>query len=396
MACPHVTGTVALILSTPESFQRDLDGDGIPETNGDGTWTPGEVRKVLHATARDLGPEGWDEWYGYELVDANRSIYVGEVHDLSIANIYAPSSVARDEDVTILVEVANQGTKRERSTVRLLLVDGGESRLLGSGDVEVLPANSVNASFRWHVDVGTGVYTLKAEVDPVRGEEDVSDNSGTLKIEVQERVHDLGIEELEVPQRVTAGQTALIRVRAKNYGNVKENSILKVFVEGELLEERAVSLEPGAEEVQDFSWDTEGLAPGEYNVTAYIVPVDGEEKVSNNRAEKVVVIEEVKSLQVDVSTNKDSYRYLDLAWIKVRVSDPDGKPVMNAHVVVEVVTAGGYARRGSSYTDSNGVASFAFRIYPWYGGGTYTVKAVAVEEEYQQGGSASFNVRGWF
>lgn len=65
MACPHVTGTIALLLNTPIDSAYDLDGDGI--------WDPDEVRRKLHDTADDLGPVGWDEKYGYGLVDADEA-----------------------------------------------------------------------------------------------------------------------------------------------------------------------------------------------------------------------------------------------------------------------------------------------------------------------------------
>jgi subtilisin family serine protease len=59
MAAPHVSGTVALMLTTsPGAY--DLDGDG--------TWDPDEIRSKLHDTAIDIGyPRGWQ---GYGLVNA--------------------------------------------------------------------------------------------------------------------------------------------------------------------------------------------------------------------------------------------------------------------------------------------------------------------------------------
>jgi len=73
MAAPHVSGTVALVLAAAEDTVRDANGDGIYETNGDGTWTNEEVRAVLQATADDLGAAGWDSKYGYGLVDAEEA-----------------------------------------------------------------------------------------------------------------------------------------------------------------------------------------------------------------------------------------------------------------------------------------------------------------------------------
>jgi subtilisin len=60
MACPHVSGVIALMLTTSPGIY-DLDGDG---------WDPTEIRSKLHDTAEDLGPTGKDNWYGYGLVDA--------------------------------------------------------------------------------------------------------------------------------------------------------------------------------------------------------------------------------------------------------------------------------------------------------------------------------------
>lgn len=56
MACPHVSGTAALV------FARH------PE------WDNRYVRKVLQKTAEDLGPPGWDPYYGFGLVDAEKAV----------------------------------------------------------------------------------------------------------------------------------------------------------------------------------------------------------------------------------------------------------------------------------------------------------------------------------
>lgn len=59
---PHVTGTVALVLNTPITVTYDV--------NNNNQWDPVEVRQRLKDTATDLGAEGWDEYYGFGLVNA--------------------------------------------------------------------------------------------------------------------------------------------------------------------------------------------------------------------------------------------------------------------------------------------------------------------------------------
>ncbi|MBN1152694.1 MAG: S8 family peptidase [Dehalococcoidia bacterium] len=65
MASPHVTGTLALMLTQPV---------GDWDTDGDSTWDPGEVLAKLNATALDCGETGVDSVYGAGLVCADLAV----------------------------------------------------------------------------------------------------------------------------------------------------------------------------------------------------------------------------------------------------------------------------------------------------------------------------------
>lgn len=56
MACPHVSGTAALVLASNPS------------------WANSQIRAQLGDTAEDLGVPGRDTWYGYGLVDADTAV----------------------------------------------------------------------------------------------------------------------------------------------------------------------------------------------------------------------------------------------------------------------------------------------------------------------------------
>ncbi len=57
MACPHVAGLAALLIAK----------------NG-GSMTPSAVRAAIQNTAQDLGAAGWDQYYGYGLINANAAL----------------------------------------------------------------------------------------------------------------------------------------------------------------------------------------------------------------------------------------------------------------------------------------------------------------------------------
>ncbi|PIR58960.1 MAG: hypothetical protein COU69_02790 [Candidatus Pacebacteria bacterium CG10_big_fil_rev_8_21_14_0_10_56_10] len=65
MASPHAAGTAALVLTTLV---------GTFDADADGSWDPAEVRAALQATAEDLGPAGFDNFYGHGLVDAEQAV----------------------------------------------------------------------------------------------------------------------------------------------------------------------------------------------------------------------------------------------------------------------------------------------------------------------------------
>lgn len=66
MAAPHVTASAALVLNTPVSITYDL--------NLNGKWDPDEVQKKLQDSAVDLGGAGFDNLYGWGLVNAYQAV----------------------------------------------------------------------------------------------------------------------------------------------------------------------------------------------------------------------------------------------------------------------------------------------------------------------------------
>jgi len=69
MACPHVSGVVALI----QAIHYTNHGTVLPVGESDDS-SSGTVRGILHKTAEDLGSDGWDPLYGYGVVNAYEAV----------------------------------------------------------------------------------------------------------------------------------------------------------------------------------------------------------------------------------------------------------------------------------------------------------------------------------
>jgi subtilisin len=88
MATPHVAGTAALILNSPEAAWQPY---GF--TNGDGSWTSAEVTNVLIGTADDLGTKGKDNLYGYGIVDADQAALTPPPPPVIKEQTYNPTTI---------------------------------------------------------------------------------------------------------------------------------------------------------------------------------------------------------------------------------------------------------------------------------------------------------------
>ena len=89
MACPHVAGTAALMLSVNPSL------------------TPSQVQEILQDTAIDLGTGGFDTYYGYGRIDAAQA--VAQCASSLTVNIVNPASGSTVEgSVTVQASVTSE------------------------------------------------------------------------------------------------------------------------------------------------------------------------------------------------------------------------------------------------------------------------------------------------
>lgn len=94
MACPHVAGVAALIKSK------------FP------TWSADQIRERLRDSAEDIGEAGWDEYFGYGLVNAFGAVKDIEPHDLKVA-ITSSNIIGVNTSASIQAMVKNIGLNDE-------------------------------------------------------------------------------------------------------------------------------------------------------------------------------------------------------------------------------------------------------------------------------------------
>lgn len=130
MACPHVTGTAALVWAV------------YPE------WTNAQVRVRLQNTAEDLGAAGRDNEFGYGLVDAEAAAAPPPGNLPPVANAGPDQTVTdSDEDGVESVILNGSASTDDGTIVSYKWVEGGS--LLGSGVI-----------FTYSFTVGTHNVTL--------------------------------------------------------------------------------------------------------------------------------------------------------------------------------------------------------------------------------------------
>ncbi|MEM3489851.1 MAG: right-handed parallel beta-helix repeat-containing protein, partial [Nitrososphaerota archaeon] len=125
-----------------------------------------------------------------------------------------------------------------------------------------------------------------------------------LKMKVPPLVHDVAVLDVGAsPSRVVVGTPIQVNVTVKNEGNTYETFNVSLYYDSNLIGKQTITdMVPKSTEVLTFNWDTTGLTPGVYNVTAVAGTVLGETDTADNaKWVKVKVGPNVPVLKVEPS-----------------------------------------------------------------------------------------------
>jgi len=307
-------------------------------------------------------PEGIDE----DPTDNTKTakIKLKMIHDVAVSTLALSEPVIIGPPISFNVTVANQGHYNESVTLTVVYsklspfkrpIDKATRNFTlntGSSKTESFEWNTTGLDPKWHEINATATIPL---------DEDLSDNTKikstklTLNHDVTVYRIRVKVGMLETPS-VIVGELATIEVTVKNLGGYNETFDLDVTYNNITIEKlESVTLDSGDLKSVEFIWNTTGVDPGSYNITAEaILPEDV--NPDNN----------LKTKSIDVTPRPRGA-------ITGTVTDAlTGDPIPGANITV---TSSDYTKTNTN-TDANG--HYTITDVPV---GNYTVTASATGYE---------------
>lgn len=156
MATPFVSGLAALILSKFPGMTRD------------------QLRIQLRISADDKGAPGFDSYYGYGRINAERALVV---HNVALTRVSPRRTiVGQGYDVIVDVNVTNRGSVFWASNVTLY----ANTTVIQTQQLTLAAGNFTVLTFTWNTrGFAKSSYTISAYAWPVPNEIDTADNTYT-------------------------------------------------------------------------------------------------------------------------------------------------------------------------------------------------------------------------
>jgi hypothetical protein len=188
------------------------------------------------------------------------------------------------------VTIVNEGTEPEAFDVYVYADAITIETML---NITLCPEANTTLSLSWDTTgVDDGGYTLSAEVPPVQGEMDVEDNffvDGAVTVSLLLK-HDVAVIKVNAPREVTRGTRVEIRVDVANLGDFDETLNVSVTYDATLIETFMLTpLDSGSSVILGTFWDTRGVEPNTYTISAEAF-LGEDENLVNNKASTMITI----------------------------------------------------------------------------------------------------------
>ena len=296
-------------------------------------------------------PTGIDE----DPTDSTKTtqITLKAIHDVGITNLVTSQPAVIGPPMLINVTVANKGSYNENVTVTVsykTVPTPDDTGVVGTKNFTLAKGPTSNTiSLSWNTTgLNVSMYEINATAT-IATDEHLADNTETTRITLA-LGHDVAIKRISAPTSVDVGELVTIRVQVENLGGYNETFDVEVTYDTSTIEKpKLVTLDSGASKYVEFSWDTTGVAPASYWITAEAILAEG-----------------IEDANPDQNLKTHSITVKPPGAIAGTVTDAStGDPIEGANVTV---TAGAY----SDITDAYGHYNIT-DVPP----GTYTVTASA-------------------
>ncbi len=228
------------------------------------------------------------EWVQFKIIDSGtmpdhiQHGFFGNAPDIAVTDV-TPSVLEAKPGTMIDIDVAvvNNGTVGEEFNVTVYY----DSNEIDTTLVSLGAGANTTVSVVWNTTSATeGDYTISAYARPVPGEVDTTDNTFVNgEVRITSIIHDVAVINVTPSANVVlAGESVNITTTVKNKGTETETFSVTTYYGDNTIETKPVTdLAPDAEEVITFTWNTTGVAGGNYTIKA-MAELPGEVNVADN------------------------------------------------------------------------------------------------------------------
>jgi len=310
---------------TGNNWDKNVPGEGRQGNYwSDYTGEDENPRDGIGDTPYRITPIGSDN---YPLMDT------WSEHDVSIENVtLSTNETYVGSIVDINVTVKNKG-KLGMSETFNLTVKYDTNTIETKTVVNLAAGANQSLTFKWNT---TGVvpgsnYTISARASTVPDELNTENNNfvdGTVEVDEIVVFHDVAaISVASSATEVYAGEMVNVTVVVKNEGTVDETFNVTAYYDDTAIGTKKVTdLAPEANMTLAFTWNTTGVSPGNYTISATAEPVYGETDLTDNTFIDGMV--EVMKLMGDVDGDGD-IDLDDLYYVMIAYGTKDGDPDYN-------------------------------------------------------------------
>ena len=321
------TKTVTLAVGESETASFSWNITGLAK----GIYTINATATILEST---YNPEGIDD----DPADNWKTTTFLLKHDVAVGSVTAPAKRAVGDIVPVSVEVVNIGSLTELANVTIR----HDSTYIDSQNLTLLVGESETALLSWNTTgLAQGNYTLNATATiPV--DDDPTNNWKTTTTFLVG--HDVAIISLDAPAEAAVGDLVFINVTVTNVGAHTEDVNVTIRHDSTYIDSQNLTLLVGESETALLSWNTTGLAQGNYTLNATAtIPVDDDPTNNWKTTTTFLVGHDVAIISLDAPAEA---AVGDLVFINVTVTN------VGAHTEDVNVTI----RHDSTYIDSQNVA----------------------------------------